>query len=76
MSGTFWSNLLTGIYVFGNKLERHPVKDVDIAFLTVYYHEVAHLAIHNTALHPTFLRYIICVENDVLSLRAGQYFSN
>ena len=41
------------IYVFVNKPERHPVKNVNIAFLTVYYHEVAHLAVHNTALHPT-----------------------
>ena len=44
-------DLPTGIYVFVNKLERHPVKNVDIAFLTVYYHELTHLAVHNTALH-------------------------
>jgi len=41
------------IYVFVNKLERHPVKNVDIAFLTVYYHELTHLTIYNTALHLT-----------------------
>ena len=47
----FEGSLPTGIYIFVNKLKYHPVKDINIAFLTVYYHELTHLVVHNVASH-------------------------
>ena len=47
----FGGALPTGIYIFVNKLKHHPIKDINIAFLTVYYHELTHLVIHNVTSH-------------------------